>query len=121
LKQAASSIRRARATSFCGETDGEPGKQLSFDALVVADGDDIQIGTPVVKGAKVRAKIVEHGKEKKVVIFKYKPKEISAKAGPQAAVHQDTDHQHRHSQGKSGGGRVNESLCAKERCNRDGT
>lgn len=59
---------------FVEKLDGDPGKLVSFDALVVADGDNIQIGTPVVKGAKVRAKIVEHGKEKKVIIFKYKPK-----------------------------------------------
>lgn len=59
---------------FVEKLDGEPGKLVSFDALVVADGDDIRIGTPIVEGAKVRAKIVEHGKEKKVVIFKYKPK-----------------------------------------------
>ena len=54
--------------------DAQEGKSVSFDALVVADGDDIQIGTPTVKGAKVKAKVVEHGKEKKVVVFKYKPK-----------------------------------------------
>ena len=54
--------------------DVQEGKSVSFDALVVADGDDIQIGTPTVKGAKVKAKVVEHGKEKKVVVFKYKPK-----------------------------------------------
>lgn len=59
---------------FVEKIDSEPGKKLSFDALVVADGDNIQIGTPVVKGAKVEAKVVEHGKEKKVVTFKYKPK-----------------------------------------------
>ena len=52
----------------------EEGKTVSFDALVVADGDDIRIGTPTVKGAKVKAKVIEHGKEKKVVVFKYKPK-----------------------------------------------
>lgn len=59
---------------FVEKLDSEPGKQVSFDALVVADGDKIQIGTPLVKGAKVKAKVIEHGKEKKVVIFKYKPK-----------------------------------------------
>ena len=52
----------------------EPGKSVAFDALVVADGGDVKIGTPVVEGAKVRAKVIEHGKEKKVVVFKYKPK-----------------------------------------------
>lgn len=60
---------------YVEKLDAEPGKLVSFDALVVADGDDIKIGTPIVEGAKVRAKIVEHGKGKKVVIFKYKAKE----------------------------------------------
>ena len=50
------------------------GKLMTFDALVVADGDDVKIGTPIVEGAKVRAKVIAHGKEKKVVVFKYKPK-----------------------------------------------
>ncbi len=52
----------------------EPGKQVSFDALMVSDGDKIQIGTPIVKGVKVKAKVIEHGKAKKVLTFKYKPK-----------------------------------------------
>jgi len=59
---------------FVEKLGQEPGKLISFDALVVANGDDVKIGTPTVKGAKVRAKVVEHGKEKKVVVFKYKPK-----------------------------------------------
>ena len=54
--------------------DAEPGKLVNFEALVVADGDDIKIGTPVVKGAKVKAKVIEHGKEQRVIVFKYKPK-----------------------------------------------
>ena len=54
--------------------DLDEGKLVSFDALVVADGDDVKIGTPTVKGAKVRAKVEEHGKAKKVIVFKYKPK-----------------------------------------------
>ena len=61
-------------TLIVEKLDLEPGKTLSFDALVVSNGDKVQIGTPVVKGAKVRAKVLEHGKEKKVVVFKFKPK-----------------------------------------------
>ncbi len=59
---------------FVEKLSAEPGKTVSFDALVVADGKDIKIGTPVVDGAKVKAKVIEHGKEKKVIVFKYKPK-----------------------------------------------
>ncbi len=54
--------------------DAEAGKTVSFDVLVVADGSDITIGTPKVAGAKVNAKIEEHGKDKKVISFKFKPK-----------------------------------------------
>jgi len=54
--------------------DADAGKTVSFDVLVVADGDDVKIGTPYVKGAKVKAKIEEHGKDKKIVVYKFKPK-----------------------------------------------
>lgn len=42
------------------------------DVLLVADGDDIKIGRPVVDGAKVVARIAEQGKAKKVLVFKKK-------------------------------------------------
>lgn len=52
---------------------GEIGDTVEFsDVLLVADGDDVRIGTPVVDGAKVVAKIVDQGKAKKVLVFKKK-------------------------------------------------
>ena len=42
------------------------------DVLLVADGEDVKIGLPVVDSAKVTAQIVEQGKHKKVVVFKKK-------------------------------------------------
>jgi len=42
------------------------------DVLLVADGENIKIGQPVVEGAKVNAKIVEQDREKKVLVFKKK-------------------------------------------------
>lgn len=42
------------------------------DVLMVADGENIQVGSPVVENAKVVAKIAEQGKAKKVIIFKKK-------------------------------------------------
>ena len=54
---------------------GEPGESLEIaDVLMVSDGDNITVGAPLVSGAKVMAEIVEHGKGKKIVVFKYKPK-----------------------------------------------
>ena len=42
--------------------------------LAVLDGENTKIGTPVVEGAAVEAKVVKNGKGKKVTVFKYKPK-----------------------------------------------
>lgn len=51
------------------------GETVQFDkVLLVANGDDIKAGTPTVDGASVSAKVVEHGRGKKLTVFKYKPK-----------------------------------------------
>ncbi|WP_350342528.1 50S ribosomal protein L21 [Proteinivorax tanatarense] len=42
------------------------------DVLAVANGEDFKVGTPLVEGAKVQAKVLEHDKAKKVYIFKFK-------------------------------------------------
>jgi len=51
------------------------GDKLTFDqVLLVDDGKDTTIGTPVIKGAKVSAEIVEIGRTRKVLVVKYKQK-----------------------------------------------
>ena len=53
--------------------EGEPGAKVTFDeVLLSADGDKIKTGQPTVKGAKVSAEIVRHGRGEKVVVFKFK-------------------------------------------------
>jgi large subunit ribosomal protein L21 len=55
--------------------DGEVGADIELtDVLMVADGDAVTVGTPSVAGAKVVAEVVEQGKHKNIVVFKYKPK-----------------------------------------------
>ena len=50
-------------------------QEINFDkVLLLQKGNKLEIGTPLVKGAKVIGKIVRHGKEKKIIVFKYKPK-----------------------------------------------
>ena len=44
------------------------------DVLVVGDADEMLIGKPFVEGASVEAEVLENGKDKKVVIYKYIPK-----------------------------------------------
>ncbi len=41
---------------------------------LVSDGDNVSVGKPTVEGAKVIANVVDEGKGKKVLVFKYKPK-----------------------------------------------
>ena len=50
---------------------GEVDSEVVFDEVLYVDG---KVGTPTVKGAKVVAKVLKHGKQKKVLVFKYKPK-----------------------------------------------
>ena len=55
--------------------DAEPGSRITLtDVLLVSDGDSIKVGSPTVDGAVVVAEVVEHGKGKKVINFKYKAK-----------------------------------------------
>jgi large subunit ribosomal protein L21 len=55
---------------------GEVGEQITLsDVLLVHDGQQVVIGQPVVKGAKVTATVTAQHKGKKVIVFKYKPKQ----------------------------------------------
>jgi large subunit ribosomal protein L21 len=52
---------------------GDVGSAVTFDkVLMVADGEEIRVGQPVLENAKVQASIVEQDKAKKVLVFKYK-------------------------------------------------
>ena len=61
----------------------EVGQPIELDqVLLVADGEQVSVGAPVVAGAKVSATVAEHFKGPKVVIFKYRPKKrIRVKTG----------------------------------------
>lgn len=55
--------------------DAEVGDKIVFDKVfLVANGEDVKIGSPFVEGAKVEANVVEHAKGKKIIVYKYKAK-----------------------------------------------
>lgn len=56
--------------------EAQPGASLDLEVLLVADedGKNVKVGTPNVSGAKVTAKVVEHGRAAKIRVVKYKPK-----------------------------------------------
>lgn len=53
----------------------EEGATVTFDeVLTVVNDADVKIGTPIVEGAKITAKVEKQDKAKKILIFKYKAK-----------------------------------------------
>ena len=60
---------------FFEKLDAEEGKKITFDNVVlVSDDKKVEVGAPYVKGVKVEGKVVEHGKGKKIIVYKYKAK-----------------------------------------------
>lgn len=52
----------------------EVGDVVTFDKVLFVGGDDVAIGSPTVAGASVTGKVEKHGKQKKIIVFKYKAK-----------------------------------------------
>ncbi|MCG0275541.1 MAG: 50S ribosomal protein L21 [Thermosediminibacteraceae bacterium] len=51
------------------------GETIKLDrVLAVSDGEKLMVGRPVLENAKVTATVLKHGKGKKIIVFKYKPK-----------------------------------------------
>jgi large subunit ribosomal protein L21 len=61
----------------------EDGQKVTIDTvLMVVEDDNVSVGTPTVKGARVQATVLGEVKGKKVVVFKYRPKKrIRVKTG----------------------------------------
>ncbi len=58
---------------FVNLLDNEAGSELEFDrVLLFADEENIRVGTPVVEGAMVKARVIEHVKADKILVFKKK-------------------------------------------------
>ncbi len=53
--------------------DSEVGKKVTFDqVLLLDDGKKVTVGKPVVKNATVKAEVLEHGRERKILVYKKK-------------------------------------------------
>ncbi|MBE0654756.1 MAG: 50S ribosomal protein L21, partial [Bacteroidales bacterium] len=58
---------------FVHRLEGQEGSNVEFDQVLLIDNDkDVTVGTPVISGAMVTAKILEHMKGDKVIVFKKK-------------------------------------------------
>ena len=64
---------------FFEKLDTEEGKKVTFDKVILVSDEKVEVGNPYVTGVKVEGKVVSHGKGKKVLVFKYKPKKNERK------------------------------------------
>lgn len=57
---------------YVEKLDVEAGENFEFTEVLMVGGENPVIGTPVVENAKVVAKVLKHGRGKKIIVFKYK-------------------------------------------------
>jgi len=54
----------------------EVGEAVTLEKVLLSvDKKDVKIGTPSIKGAKVQAKVLDHFKGRKILVFKYRPRQ----------------------------------------------
>lgn len=59
--------------------DGAVGDTIELNEILMVGGEEVKIGTPLLPEAKVTARIVEQGKDKKILVFKSKRRKNSRK------------------------------------------
>lgn len=59
----------------CDLVAGEVGSDVTFDRVVLAGtGENVNVGSPVLEGASVSGTVLRQAKDKKILVFRYKPK-----------------------------------------------
>lgn len=67
-------------TVYFEKLDVEEGKKVTFDKVILVSNDGkVEVGSPVIAGAKVEGKVVSNGRGKKILVFKYKAKKNERK------------------------------------------
>lgn len=54
--------------------DAEVGSKINLDCLMIVDEKKVQTGKPLLTNVNVLAEVINHGKDKKITVFKYKAK-----------------------------------------------
>lgn len=54
--------------------DAEKGSAIDISTVLLVSGDKVSVGAPYIDGVKVSAVVEDHGRDGKVLVFKYKPK-----------------------------------------------
>ena len=67
------------STIVVDRLNAEIGEEVSFPVMLTVDGAKVKAGNPVIKDVVVKAKVVAHVQDKKIVVYKYKPKKNERK------------------------------------------
>lgn len=59
---------------YIEKLNAEAGETVTFDKVLFVGGESVKVGSPVVAGATVTAKVDKQGRQKKITVFKYKAK-----------------------------------------------
>ncbi|WP_108669453.1 50S ribosomal protein L21 [Peribacillus acanthi] len=64
---------------YVEKLDVEAGEAVTFDKVLFVGGDNVKVGSPLVNGATVTGTVEKHGRQKKIIVFKYKAKKNNRK------------------------------------------
>jgi large subunit ribosomal protein L21 len=59
---------------YVEKLDVQEGETVTFDKVLFVGGENVKVGSPLVEGATVTAKVEKQGRAKKIIVFKYKAK-----------------------------------------------
>lgn len=61
-------------TIYVEKLNASDGETVTFDKVLFVGGENTKVGAPFVEGATVTGKVEKHGRQKKIIVFKYKAK-----------------------------------------------
>lgn len=67
------------STVVVDRLNAEVGEEVTFPVMLTVDGSKVKAGTPVIKDVVVKAKVIAHVQDKKITVYKYKPKKNERK------------------------------------------
>ena len=67
------------STIVVDRLSAEAGEEVTFPVMLTVDDSKVKAGNPVIKDVVVKAKVLSHVQDKKITVFKYKPKKNERK------------------------------------------
>ena len=79
MRLCCTTLKKFKINCDCLLPENKKGDKVEFKNVLLVSGDKPKLGAPYLKGVSVSAKVLKNGKQKKVIIFKYKDKNNDAR------------------------------------------